>query len=279
MRLHPLTTEDVSACLALAAGRDWAPEALKWRLLLSVGEGYALEAPEGGLAGTVIATPYGGRAAAIGMLLVDRVHGGRGLGRRLMEHALARLGPVPTLLYATPQGRPLYEKLGFVEVDTLYKHLGRVQRLAQVAVPRGLEVRAMTAADLDAVAALDEEAFGAPRRALLGSLWELSVRAYVAVREGRFAGYGLAWPNLDTVMVGPLVASEDEVARALVGELVRGEERLVRLDLPSRFTAMSEWATTLGLERQPPAPLMVLHAERALGRREHLYAVAMQATG
>ncbi|NMO19951.1 GNAT family N-acetyltransferase [Pyxidicoccus fallax] len=277
--MRALTLDDVSRCLELAAGRDWAPEALKWRLLLSTGQGFALEAPGGDLAGAVVATPYGGKAAAIGMMLVAAAHEGQGLGRRLMAHALAHVGPVPTLLYATPQGRPLYERLGFVEVDTLHKHLGRVRDLAPAAVPRGLEVRAMTAADLDAVAALDDEAFGAPRPALLRSLWEVSVRACVAVREGRLAGYGLAWPNLDTVMIGPLVASGDEVARALVGELVRGQEGLLRLDLPSRFTAMSAWATSLGLERHPPAPMMMLHSDRAPGRREHLYAVAMHALG
>lgn len=279
MHLRSLTPEDLTACLALAAGRDWTPEAIKWRLLLRLGQGLALEAPGGDLAGTVVAMPYGGRAAAIGMMLVAAAHEGRGLGRHLMEQALARVGPVPTLLYATPQGRPLYERLGFVEVDTLHKHLGHVRDLPPVATPPGLEVRELRAADLDSVAALDEEAFGAPRRALLEGLWEVSVRACVAVRDGRLAGYGLAWPNLDALMVGPVVASEETVARALVGALVRNQEGPVRLDLPSRFTALSAWATTLGLQPHPPAPLMVLHAGRAPGRREHLYAVAMQAVG
>jgi GNAT superfamily N-acetyltransferase len=108
VRLRRPTREDVPACLALAGGREWPAEELKWRMLLSVGEGYTLEAPGGGLAGTVIVTPYGGEAAAVGMVLVALTHEGRGLDRRLMEHALARIGPGATLLDATPQGRPLY---------------------------------------------------------------------------------------------------------------------------------------------------------------------------
>src|SRR5262249_54424568 len=130
MHLRPLAVEDVPACVTLAVGRDWAPDVLKWRLLLSVGEGFALEAPGGGLAGPVLGSACGGKAAAIGMMLVAAAHEGQGLGRRLMEHALARLGPVPTLLYATAQGRPLYERLGFVEVDAVHKHRGWVHGLA-----------------------------------------------------------------------------------------------------------------------------------------------------
>ncbi|MCI0574056.1 MAG: GNAT family N-acetyltransferase [Myxococcaceae bacterium] len=279
MRLRPLIPDDVPACLALAAAREWPAEALKWRMLLSIGEGFALEAPEGGLAGAVISTPYGGRAGVIGMMLIAPAHEGRGLARRLMERALERLGPVPTLLYATPQGRPLDEKLGFVEVDTLHKHVGTVRALAGAFEERDFQVRVMMPADLEAVVALDAVSFGAPRRMLLQALAEVSLRSRVAVRENRIVGYGLSWPNLDVVMVGPLVAPDDTVAQALASELVRGQQGLVRLDIPSRFIELSAWAATHGLVKSPPAPLMVLHADMAPGLREHLYAVAMQAVG
>ena len=140
-------------------------------------------------------------------------------------------------------------------------------------------VRAMTGEDLDAAAGLDAEAFGAPRRALLQALHRVASRALVAERGGRVVGYGLAWPNLESTMVGPVVALEEPIARSLVAGLLRGFEGVVRVDIPPRFTGLSDQVTGLGLVRHVPAPMMLLHGTRAPGRREHLHAIAAQALG
>jgi predicted N-acetyltransferase YhbS len=279
MRIRRLTLNDMPACLALAVKRDWAPDELKWRLILELGTGFGVDAPDGGLAGTVLITPYGREAASIGMMVVSPSHERQGLGRRLMEHALEHIGPLPTLLYATEQGRPLYEKLGFVQVGEVVKHLGRLTRQPEEVAVAGTRVRAMTREDLDAVAALDADAFGAPRRELLQALHRLASRALVAERDGRVVGHGLVWPNFDATMVGPLIAREEPIARSLTAGLLRGLEGTVRVDIPPRFTGLSEWVAGLGLERHAPSPMMQLHGTRAPGRREHLHAIAAQALG
>ncbi|HEX5753957.1 MAG TPA: GNAT family N-acetyltransferase [Archangium sp.] len=279
MRIRRLTLEDLPACLALAVKRDWAPDELKWRMMLELGTGFGVDSPEGGLAGTVLVTPHGREAASIGMMVVSPSHGRQGLGRRLMEHALEHIGPLPTLLYATEQGRPLYEKLGFVQVDEIVKHLGRLTRQPEEVAVADTRVRAMTGEDLDAVASLDAEAFGAPRRELLQALHRMAYRALVAERDGRVVGYGLAWPNFESAMVGPLIAREEPIARSLAAGLLRGLEGTVRVDIPPRFAGLSEWVAGLGLERHVPAPMMQLHGTRAPGRRELLHAIAAQALG
>jgi GNAT superfamily N-acetyltransferase len=50
------------------------------------------------------------------MVLVAARCEGRGLGRRIMAHAMARAGDAVLTLYATDRGRPLYERLGFRSV-------------------------------------------------------------------------------------------------------------------------------------------------------------------
>jgi GNAT superfamily N-acetyltransferase len=92
MRIRTLTLDDISACLSLARQCDWPTDEARWRLLLEVGNGFGVDAPEGGLAATVIATPFEHRAAWIGMMVVAPAHQRKGLGQRLMEHALGRLG-------------------------------------------------------------------------------------------------------------------------------------------------------------------------------------------
>ncbi|HYO57881.1 GNAT family N-acetyltransferase [Archangium sp.] len=279
MLIRKLTLDDVPACLALAVKRNWPAEELKWRLVLELGTGFCMDSPEGGLAGTVIIMPYGREAAALGMMVVSPSHGRQGLGRRLMEHALEHIGPLPTLLYATEQGRPLYEKLGFVQVEEAVTHLGRLTRQPpDLAVP-DTRVRAMTEADLEVVAGLDASAFGAPRRPLLHALHRLASRALVAERGGRVVGYGLAWPILESTMVGPLIAQEEPIAQVLAAALLRGHEGLVRMEIPPRFTGLSEWVAGLGLARHAWSPMMLLHGTRAPGRREHLHAITALALG
>ena len=63
-------------------------------------------------------TRYGSDLAAIGMMLVADRHGRKGLGGRLLRHALAQAGDAVVYLTATAYGRPLYERLGFRAIDS-----------------------------------------------------------------------------------------------------------------------------------------------------------------
>ena len=87
-----LVPADLDACLELAADRGWRPERRKWALLFDFGEVYGIRDPAGGLAGTVALTRYGPDLAIVSMMLVASRLDGRGLGRRLMTHALAQAG-------------------------------------------------------------------------------------------------------------------------------------------------------------------------------------------
>ena len=64
-------------------------------------------------------------------LVTDQKQRSRGVGRALMEHALAFLdaADVATVrLDATPLGRPLYERLGFIEQFQLARYAGTLPR-------------------------------------------------------------------------------------------------------------------------------------------------------
>ena len=113
--IRRLTIDDLTGCLELAANRDWPREEHKWRLLFDVGEVYGIVEPGAGVVATTIVTRYGG-GAAISMVLVAARHERKGLGGRLMRHALERSGDGAVMLYATEFGRPLYERLGFEDV-------------------------------------------------------------------------------------------------------------------------------------------------------------------
>src|SRR4051812_4202004 len=70
-------------------------------------------------------TPYGDDAATINMFIVDASMRGRGLGRQLMQEALAKAGERTCYLVATNDGLSLYQKLGFVATGGIVQHQGQ----------------------------------------------------------------------------------------------------------------------------------------------------------
>ncbi|KAA8887928.1 GNAT family N-acetyltransferase [Nocardia colli] len=266
--VRQLGVGDLPACLDLAADREWPREEVKWRLLLELGGGFGIDDPRGGLAATVFLTEVAPGIGAVGMLLVASRHGGRGLGRRLMEAALSTADCATVFLYATEAGRPLYTKLGFRVVDEVVSHTGVFTRGAHAL---GLPID--ETGDLSALASLDRRAFGADRSVLLRSV--LGIADRVVVAEG---GYVIAWRNLGTVQAGPLVADSIGTATALL-DAVLPEGGSARVDVGGGAVAeLGGWLVERGLTARPPLPLMVLGVDLP-GQRVMLRSPFAQALG
>ncbi|MFE2420481.1 GNAT family N-acetyltransferase [Streptomyces hokutonensis] len=250
--IRRLTLRDRIACADLSEDRGWPREEHKWGFLLSAGTGYGIDSPEGGLVAASVVTEYGPQdrpdLSAIGMVLVAERHARQGVGRRLMRHLLSVLGPTPLTLHATPNGRPLYEELGF-------KVTGRAEKLRGRFTPDGsdgpasrIATRAATAEDLTGILRLDEEVFGTDRTPLITRLPAFADQLRVAQDNGRIIGYAAAWPNMDTHVVGPLIAQDSETAKALLASLAAHTDRPLRTDIDARHEDLLSWAKERGLE-------------------------------
>ncbi|MCT7351440.1 GNAT family N-acetyltransferase [Streptomyces sp. 15-116A] len=246
--IRRLTLRDLHACADLSEDRGWPREEHKWGLLLSAGQGYGVDDPDGGLVTACVVTEYGPQErpvlGAIGMVLVAERHARRGIGRRLMRHVLDEMGTTPLTLHATPYGRPLYEELGF-------KVTGRAEMLRGHFVPDGtvseVATRAATAEDLPGILRLDHEVFGADRTHVLTRLPAFADQLRVAEAEGRLIGYAAAWPNMDTHVVGPLIARDTATAKALIASLADHTDRPLRTDIDVRHEGLLDWAKQHGL--------------------------------
>ncbi|MFC8517573.1 GNAT family N-acetyltransferase [Streptomyces sp. NPDC057257] len=244
-----LTLRDLTACADLSEDRGWPREEHKWGFLLTAGKGYGIDDPDGGLACACVVTEYGPQdrpdLAAIGMVLVAERHARQGIGRHLMRHIVSAVGPTPLTLHATPNGRPLYEELGF-------KVTGRAEMLRGHFTSGGPETevvtRAATAEDLAAIVRLDEEVFGADRTHIVTRLPAFADRLCVAEENGRLIGYAGAWPNMETHVVGPLIARDTETAKALIASLAAQTDRPLRTDIDVRHEELLAWAKERGLE-------------------------------
>ncbi|MFF5156104.1 GNAT family N-acetyltransferase [Streptomyces sp. NPDC000348] len=246
--IRRLTLRDLIACADLSEDRGWPREEHKWGLLLAAGKGYGIDDPDGGLVAACVVTEYGPREqpalAAVGMVLVAERYARRGVGRRLMRHVVSTMGTTPLTLHATPYGRPLYEELGF-------KVIGRAEMLRGHFVPTGegpeVATRAATAEDLPAVIRLDEEVFGADRTHIVTRLPAFADQLRVAEEDGRITGYAAAWPNMDTHVVGPLIARDTATAEALLASLAARTGRPLRTDIDVRQEELLSWAKAHGL--------------------------------
>jgi len=255
--IRRLTLRDLTACADLSEDRGWPREEHKWGFLLTAGKGYGIDDPGGGLVAACTVTEYGPQErpslAAIGMVLVAERHARQGVGRRLMRHIVSGLGTLPLTLHATPYGRPLYEELGF-------KVTGGAEMVRGRFVPGGPEpktvTRAATAEDLAAVLRLDEEVFGADRTPIVTRLPAFADQLRVAEEGGRIIGYAAAWPNMDTHVVGPLIARDTETAKALIGSLAARTDRPLRTDIDVRHEELLAWVKERGLSSIAPNAVM-----------------------
>ncbi|MEV1052700.1 GNAT family N-acetyltransferase [Streptomyces sp. NPDC049887] len=244
--IRRLTTADLHSCANLSEDRGWPREEHKWGLLLAAGTGYGIDDTEaGGLVAGCVVTSYGPGLSALGMVLVAERYARQGVGRRLMRHVLAETGETPLTLHATANGQPLYEELGFTHTGRAEMVRGRFH-LAGPA-PRAV-TRPATAEDLPAILGLDAEVFGVDRTHMLARLPAFADQLRVAEADGVLTGYAAAWPNMETQVVGPLIARDTETAKALITSLAAETERPVRTDIDVRHEALLTWLKASGLE-------------------------------
>src|SRR5262245_10020167 len=125
--IRPFTDADVSLGMRLKTQAGWNQLEGDWRRMLAMQpDGCFVAEHEGTAAGTCMTCMFGD-VAGIAMMLVEQSLRGKGIGRALMEHALAFLDcrTVGTIrLDATPMGQPLYEKLGFKAEYSLARYAG-----------------------------------------------------------------------------------------------------------------------------------------------------------
>ena len=270
--IRRLDIADLPDCLRLAENRGWQAEEHKWRMLFAAGHGYGIDDPAGGLAGVVVCTRYGPKLAAIGMMLVAAQHERRGIGAHLMRHALTHAEAATVWLTATEFGRPLYEKLGFRAIDECAQYIGELHGA------RPGRSRPVTTADLPGILAMDAEVFGADRAAVLHQLPAFGEAFRLVDGPDGLVGFGAAWRNVDTTVLGPVIAPDVDVARALLTDLAAHVTGPVRLDLVHSRPSQLAWARAHGL-RPASTTTVMIHGGELPGDRDRLFNPLMVAMG
>jgi ribosomal protein S18 acetylase RimI-like enzyme len=243
---------DIPESLRLCRAAGWNQLPRDWEQFLRLnphGSRLALRGDQ--VAGTVMTMAYGDRFAWIGMMLVDPTLQRQGVGAQLMNDALVVLRDQHTVrLDATPVGRGLYLKLGFVDEYPLSR-LARSESDA-VAPIENNPARPMAVDDLPAVCPLDREVFGADRRAMLEWVYEGAPRyAWIVRDEHRVEGYCFGRTGFSREYLGPVIAADAGIARQLVTACLNANAgRAFFLDAPHHDTDWLRWLASIGFTEQ-----------------------------
>ncbi|WP_105385050.1 GNAT family N-acetyltransferase [Neorhizobium alkalisoli] len=239
--LEPFRSHHLDDALRLSRQAGWPHRREDWELALTLSKGLIVTDNLGKIVGTILVTSYERDCATINMVIVDEKMRGRGLGRRLMDGALELAGNRPLRLIATPDGLPLYEKLGFRETGAILQHQGVA---GDVPAPGTTETA--TTGDIPAIATLDRAAFGAGRQNLIARLADAGQFAVIH-RNGGIAGFAAIRAFGRGDVIGPVVAPSLEDAKTLIAHFVsRRRGKFLRIDTGAE-TGLAAWLTDQGL--------------------------------
>ncbi|MEI9424926.1 GNAT family N-acetyltransferase [Mesorhizobium sp. Cs1299R1N1] len=274
IELRAFGPDHIEGAVALSRQENWPHRPQDWQMALQLSSGAVALGDHGQVTGTILVTPYGDDCAMINMVIVDRNVRGKGLGRRLMEKAFALAEDRPLRLVATRDGMPLYEKLGFVPSGTVLQHQGQV---AELDAPAGMEAAAIV--DLPEIKAMDRDAYGADREALIDALAERGEFAVVR-RNGAIEAYAAIRPFGGGEVIGPVIAGSVEDAKGLISFFAASRPgAFLRVDTDSR-TGIADWLTEIGLAHVGGGVTMDRPSRPDAARaRPRVYALANQALG
>jgi GNAT superfamily N-acetyltransferase len=251
MRLRTMTKQDIPAGLRLKELARWNQTAADWNRFLDASpEGCFVAEVDGHVRGTATTISYENRFAWIGMVLVDPEFRSRGLGTKLLEQTIQYLDQrkIPTMkLDATPQGKPLYEKLGFVTEYGIERWVLKRPLRAGAGIA-DLKPASLSKAQFESILVKDRDVFGADRGFLLASLQKESPNFAMGVWSNNLLlGYALGRSGSFADHLGPWVAEDTAAARQLLTEfLARSSRETIIVDCLTDNSAAIELLRTCG---------------------------------
>ncbi len=242
IQIRPMSPDDLPLGRRLSAQAGWNQTEADWRRFLRL-------APEGSFvaewSGVPVATTIAFVFDAVGwiaMVLVDQAFRQRGIATRLMSHAIEQLerrGVQTVRLDATPLGRPVYERLGFVAEYAVLR--------LQAARPRAGGSSAyepLPATRVAEICELDRHLAGTDRSELIRALYDERPGEMTAVFSPRGpVGYATWRPGRRAAQIGPAIAREPEIGAAMLDQVLgRCPPDLVFIDIPADNAAAVRWA-------------------------------------
>ncbi|WP_343614989.1 GNAT family N-acetyltransferase [Novosphingobium sp.] len=275
IRLVPMCEQHLDQAHDLSRALNWPYRREDWVFALDLGHGLVAE-HKGQVLGTALWWLYGDDVASVGMVIVSPQARRQGIGARLMDALLARLEGRRIVLNATPDGLPLYERLGFLPCGAVHQH-----QAVLTAAPRidsDATIRPLGPDDLAALRALDRAGSGMDRDGLIAALRAIG-QIKVLERDGVVQAYGCARVWGRGVVIGPVVAETREDAQSIIAALTADHEGgFLRIDV-TRRSDLSPWLEAIGLPQVDAVVAMAKGPPTDPSGRLAVFALANQSLG
>jgi len=224
-----MTEQDIAGGLRLNTLSGWNQTAADWqRFLENSPRGCFVMEHEGKVVGTATTICYENRFAWIGMVLVDPEFRKKGIGTELLKKTIEHLDDADILtmkLDATPQGKPIYAKLGFAEEYEIARWILKRPPGTDSTTRRSTR-EPLGEKQKEQIFRLDKESFGADRSFLLRALCEEGPEFAAAVWEDELLqGYAFGRPGLFADHLGPWMAKTPEAAENLLRAFLTASSR------------------------------------------------------
>jgi hypothetical protein len=179
----------------------------------------------------------------------------RGIGTALLKQAIDSLASCETIkLDATPNGKMVYDRLGFVDEYGLMRLVGTEHRPENPPNPLAEAVVPVTGDLIPALAEFDAAIFGADRKHVLTTWFERTPQYAHALLHGTSVrGYCLGRPGANYETIGPVVADDEDAALALIQVALRAVgPKPVCIDIFDHSPTFNAAVEQLGLSCQRP---------------------------
>ncbi|WP_423410191.1 GNAT family N-acetyltransferase [Heyndrickxia sp. MSNUG] len=142
LNLKILDESDIAGLIALSASIGWDYDEHEIRTVMSSGKIVGHKSEEGQIVSCAAIIPYEGNLASIGMVIVNQEYRGQGLGKEATQMCIDYVTEkTSTMLIATPEGKPLYEIMGFKEVTSVHKFICTTYKPANLKPPGDFSFR------------------------------------------------------------------------------------------------------------------------------------------
>lgn len=276
LALRRMELSDMPELMRLKTIAKWNQTESDWRFFIETNpSGCFIMVHQGRGVGTIATINYENMISWIGMVLVDPESRRMGIATRLMERAIESLSNCASVkLDATPDGKKVYDKLGFVEEFGLRRMVAPGGLMAPQTAAK--DVEPVSLKDLPELTELDAAAFGARRgemlRHLLGRRPEY---AFKTVSGGRTTGFCLGRDGTNYDQIGPVIAETAGDALNLLSMVLKAcRGRPVTLDVPDACVEWLDSLIRLGFVEQRPFIRMCKGVALTGTRVETLHAIA-----
>ena len=265
--IRNMRDEDIDPALALINEEGWGYTRIEIeRMLLMDPEGSFVFEDRHPL-GVITSVSYG-RTGVIGHLVVSEDARGKKIGQSLIKRAVEYCegaGAESILLYATPEGLPVYKKFAFIERRPAI--ITRATFSEADFGPDRNPCMKMMPGDLDYVLAMDARSFGDDRGKLLRLLYaQFPQHSWKLVHHGQLMGFVMGRTTPSGYDIGPLECDSgprdaDSLLRAVLRSFGKGvvylgvfADHTNAVEMLNTLKPLNTWRTTLmirGADRYP----------------------------